>query len=330
MTTIYKLLDTTTQVDEKTRQVEVICSTASRDRIGDVVVQEGIDTVAYQKNPVVLWGHDSDKPVARASKISLQNGQLRAVAEFPPAGEDPDADWAYGKIKNRLVNAVSIGFLPKEWEPVDPKSPWDGYKFVESELVEFSFVSVPMNAEALIVGRSLMAKQLRDEALPSQRQQSEQEPQAEEQDGKALLAKLTELHAAVEKAGRVLSQKNADRLVLAHKSVQDCLAEHRAAVAAPDPTEADKGLTTKAGRVLSAKNEERLTTAQKCVKDVLDEHGFDPNAPTPEPDEDDANAQRQAPRPARRTHADIEGRSTATRFPDRIRREVELMKLRAS
>lgn len=153
---IFKLLDTKTSVDDKTRTVEVICSTESADRIGDVIVQEGIDTTRYRKNPVVLWGHDSDRPIARADKVFLQNGQLRAVAEFPPAGEDADADWAYGKIKNRLVNAVSIGFIPKEYEPVDPKNPWDGYKFLESEMVEFSFVSVPMNAEALIVGRSLM------------------------------------------------------------------------------------------------------------------------------------------------------------------------------
>lgn len=166
---VFKLLSTDTTVDDTTRTIEVICSTSAPDRIGDVIVQEGIDLTAYKANPVVLWGHDSDRPVARAEKVWVQNGQLRALAEFPPEGADPDADWVYGKVKNRLVNAVSIGFIPREWEPVDVKAPWDGYKYLESEMVEFSFVSVPMNAEALVVGRSFKLPKKREFALPSQR-----------------------------------------------------------------------------------------------------------------------------------------------------------------
>lgn len=169
MTIFHKLLDTKAKVDDATRTVEVICSTSAPDRIGDVIVQDGINTTRYKQNPVVLWGHDADRPVARAEKVFLQNGQLRAVASFPPAGEDADSDWVYGKIKNNLVNAVSIGFIPREWEPCDPKNPWDGYKYLESEMVEFSFVSVPMNAEALIVGRSLQIPNKRDFMLPSRR-----------------------------------------------------------------------------------------------------------------------------------------------------------------
>jgi HK97 family phage prohead protease len=153
---IHKLLNASMAFDDASRIVTCICSTATPDRIGDVVVQSGIDLTRYRSNPVVLWGHDSDMPVARAPTIGVQDGVLRATAQFPPAGADADSDWVYGKIKNRLINAVSIGFIPKSWEPVDPKSPWDGYRFDESELLEFSFVSLPMNAEALIVGRSLL------------------------------------------------------------------------------------------------------------------------------------------------------------------------------
>jgi HK97 family phage prohead protease len=167
---IHKLLSASMAFDDSTRTVTCICSTETPDRIGDVVVQAGIDLTAYRSNPVVLWGHDSDRPVARASAIGVQDGVLRASAQFPPAGEDADADWVYGKVKNRLVNALSIGFIPKSWEPVDPKSPWDGYRFDTSELLEFSFVSLPMNAEALIVGRSLLApKTVRALRPPSRR-----------------------------------------------------------------------------------------------------------------------------------------------------------------
>jgi HK97 family phage prohead protease len=170
MKTICKLLDTEVEASDELREVTVICSTESVDRIGDVVVQNGIDLRNFQKNPVVLWGHDSDRPVARATSIGVINGKLQATVQFPSPGEDPDADWVYGKVKNRLVNAVSIGFLPREWEPVDPKEPWDGYRFTESELCEFSFVSVPMNAEALIVGRSILPPKRREFTPPSRRE----------------------------------------------------------------------------------------------------------------------------------------------------------------
>lgn len=172
---IFKLFGSEPVVSEATRQVEVICSTATPDRIGDVVVQEGIDLTAYRTNPVVLWGHKSDKPVARAAQINVQNGQLRATVQFPPEGEDADADWTYGKIKNRLCNAVSIGFIPRAegdspgWEPIDPKEPWGAWRFTTTELLEFSFCSVPMNSEALVVGRSMYPPRMQRDLIPPSR-----------------------------------------------------------------------------------------------------------------------------------------------------------------
>lgn len=151
-----KLLDTSSVALADQRQVEVICSTGEPDRMGDVIVQNGIDLTAYKKNPVVLWGHSADVPIAKAVKIEVKNGKLQATVQFPPEGDDEDADWVYGKIKAGIVNATSVGFIPKDYEPLDPKQPWGGFKFLKSELLEFSFVSIPANAGCLIVGRSLL------------------------------------------------------------------------------------------------------------------------------------------------------------------------------
>jgi HK97 family phage prohead protease len=151
-----KLLDTSSVTLADQRQVKVICSTGDPDRMGDVIVQNGIDLTAYRKNPVVLWGHSADVPIAKAIEIDVKNGKLQATVQFPPEGDDEDADWVYGKIKAGIVNATSVGFIPREYEPLDPKQPWSGFKFAKSELLEFSFVSVPANAGCLIVGRSLL------------------------------------------------------------------------------------------------------------------------------------------------------------------------------
>jgi hypothetical protein len=64
--------------------------------------------------------------------------------------------------------------MPKQYEPVDPKQPWAGIKFTKSELLEFSFVSVPANAGCLIVGRSLLSAA--DMPLPSRGRSSGNEP----------------------------------------------------------------------------------------------------------------------------------------------------------
>jgi HK97 family phage prohead protease len=151
-----KLLDTSSVTLADQRLVTVICSTGEPDRMGDVIVQNGIDLTAYRKNPVVLWGHSADVPIAKAIEIDVKNGKLQATVQFPPEGDDEDADWVYGKIKAGIVNATSVGFIPKDYEPLDPKQPWGGFKFVKSELLEFSFVSIPANSGCLIVGRSLL------------------------------------------------------------------------------------------------------------------------------------------------------------------------------
>lgn len=150
-----KLLASSSLTLADQRIVKVICSTGKPDRMGDVIVQNGIDLTAYRDNPVVLWGHSADVPIAKAIEIDVKDGKLQATVQFPPEGDDEDADWVYGKIKAGIVNATSVGFIPKDYEPLNPKEPWGGYKFKTSELLEFSFVSVPANAGCLIVGRSL-------------------------------------------------------------------------------------------------------------------------------------------------------------------------------
>jgi HK97 family phage prohead protease len=136
------------------RQVRVVISTAGMDRAGDIVVPGGIDLTAYKSNPVVLWQHDPNCPSARCLEIAVKGGDVEALVQFPPEGDDPDADKLYRRIKNGVVNAASIGFNPTQAEPIKGA----GLKFVASELMEFSFVTIPCNADALIVARALKTK----------------------------------------------------------------------------------------------------------------------------------------------------------------------------
>ncbi|KAA0576685.1 HK97 family phage prohead protease [Azospirillum sp. Sh1] len=146
------------------RQVRVICSAPEVDRAGDMVVQSGIDLTAYRTNPVVLWQHDPDRPIARCVEIGVADGKLTALVQFPPAGDDELADLIFNRVKNKVVNAVSIGFMGKDLSALDPANPprfdangcnlGGGVKYETCELAELSFVSVPAVRGALVVERS--------------------------------------------------------------------------------------------------------------------------------------------------------------------------------
>ncbi len=137
------------------RQVRVTCSTPEVGRDGIVLDSTGIDLTAYRTNPVVLWQHDGDQPIARAVTIAIVGEELQALVQFPAEGVSPKADEVYGLIRAGVINTVSTGFDPLETAPMDPKAPDGPLHILRCELLEFSFVSIPAVRGALITERSM-------------------------------------------------------------------------------------------------------------------------------------------------------------------------------
>lgn len=143
------------------RQVRVVCSTAEVDRAGEIVVQEGIDTSAYMATGAgtVLWNHNPDKPIAKCIDIGVEGGSLVGLVEFPPAGEDPEADLYYSKVKFGSVSGVSIGFNPLVMEPMDKGNPKKGpQRYSKTELMEFSFTPVQANRGSVVTEKAMTTK----------------------------------------------------------------------------------------------------------------------------------------------------------------------------
>lgn len=120
---------------------KVLASTSAIDRQGDSIDQSGWDLTNFKKNPVMPWAHDyTELPVAKVTSIEVTQLGLEAEFEFAPAEGNPKAQQIKVLYDNGYLNAVSVGFIPKER---------NGKSITKSELLEISFVPVPANQEAL-------------------------------------------------------------------------------------------------------------------------------------------------------------------------------------
>jgi HK97 family phage prohead protease len=136
------------------RQIRVVASDPTVDRVKDVMVPEGCVLDNYKSNPIVLANHDADHPIGRAVP-TIQNGRLEALIEFAPKGISVKADEYCGLYKCGVMSAVSVGFDPIDVKPIKD----GGLRYEKWELMEISCVSVPANPAATVIQRALSAEQ---------------------------------------------------------------------------------------------------------------------------------------------------------------------------
>lgn len=129
-----------------------VISDESPDRVNDVVVQAGISLTNFNENPVALVGHDrSQMPIGVWKNFRIQGTSTLADLQLATKGTSREADLARSLIDQGILRAVSVGFRPLQSEPIKPR----GMKYIKSELLEISLVSVPMHPRAVLVAKSL-------------------------------------------------------------------------------------------------------------------------------------------------------------------------------
>jgi HK97 family phage prohead protease len=149
---IFRSLPSSVSTLAEKRQVLVRASSPSVDLAGDIVEQSGIILSAFHANPVVLWQHDPGQPIARALQTGMSGGNLTALIQFPPEGTSAQSDEAWRLIQAGIVSTVSIGFDPIKTEPLHGGR--RGFKYLQSLLLEISFVSIPANGDAGVIARA--------------------------------------------------------------------------------------------------------------------------------------------------------------------------------
>jgi len=136
--------------DGERTTVQVMTEDIARD--GMVLRADGVDTGAYMDNPVVLWNHGRthDQPIARTVDMQRVDGGLRATVEWD---RDEFSQEIKRKVKDGFLNAVSIGWRTEDAE----EQTVDGRNVpvvTRADMTEFSFVSVPADAGALVTKRN--------------------------------------------------------------------------------------------------------------------------------------------------------------------------------
>lgn len=139
------------------RTIRVRASTAAPDRDNDTISVHGWDLGNFVKNGPFLWAHDSHSPpVGRSIRTWVEDEALKSVVQFPTEEEAGAhfafADSIYRLYKAGYLNAVSVGFSPKEWVMAEARGEF-AFDFKKQELLEISAVPVPANPEALIEAR---------------------------------------------------------------------------------------------------------------------------------------------------------------------------------
>jgi HK97 family phage prohead protease len=146
MNRAYSLLEVKSVEDEK-RIITGIATSPSPDRVGDVVEPLGVKFT----NPMpLLHQHDAQRPVGTVKFNKPTKTGITFEATLPridePGPLKDRVDTAWGEVKAGLVRAVSIGFRPLEYTIMDD----GGYRFIESEVLELSLVTIPAQADAKI------------------------------------------------------------------------------------------------------------------------------------------------------------------------------------
>lgn len=126
--------------DEKT--ITVVASDETEDRQGEIVRVSGWDLKNFKKNPVMLVSHDYSQLPIGTWEVSKREGKLVAKATFSSI---PKAKEVETLVKEGILSAVSVGFIVKKRNDIDPAI------IEKAELLEISWVSVPANPSALML-----------------------------------------------------------------------------------------------------------------------------------------------------------------------------------
>jgi HK97 family phage prohead protease len=129
--------------DDGSIMIRGMASTADFDRAGDSISADawtkgGLHN--FEKNPIILFNHDYNRPIGRATGLKSTENGLELTAKISKSAGD-----VAELVKDGVLGAFSVGFRVKDADYLEET---DGLRIKDAELFEVSVVSVPCNQSA--------------------------------------------------------------------------------------------------------------------------------------------------------------------------------------
>lgn len=150
------VFDTAKAENQPEPDFEVVISSETRDRHGEIISQAGINITNYMKSPVVLYGHFSSTwdlregiPIVGYTDEIIKDTKTKqtiAKGRFIPKGISPIADQVRALYEAGMPMPTSVGGRVNSYDV-------DNEIITAFELMEWSFVVIPANPDAIAVAR---------------------------------------------------------------------------------------------------------------------------------------------------------------------------------
>jgi HK97 family phage prohead protease len=140
LTSTFKALEN----DDGSVMIRGMASTADFDRAGDTISAEAWQKGGlknFEKNPIILFNHDYDRPIGRATGMKAGPEGLELECKISKSAHGNVAEL----VKDGVLGAFSVGFRVKDADYIKET---DGLMIKDAELFEVSVVSVPCNQAA--------------------------------------------------------------------------------------------------------------------------------------------------------------------------------------
>lgn len=151
-----------TKMDDGSRTRRFIASDETQDRMGDVIRVKGWKFNQFAKNPVALWGHDSDGfPIGKVHDWNQEMAEGRPVLmesiTYFSEQANPVSEAVLRMIDEGGLRAVSVGFVPtRAYKPKNETERKElnlgpyGVLYEEQQQLELSNCTIPANPNALL------------------------------------------------------------------------------------------------------------------------------------------------------------------------------------
>ena len=252
-------------VEKVGEKMLAIASTDTPDRMGDSLDQSRWDLKQFKKNPVLIAGHDyaPEKVIGVARNIKIEDNKLIFEPDFhelTQLARDLGA-----MVREGILKAFSVGFIPNAmWNPDD--------KSAKNELLEISLVSVPANAEALMIDAKGYCDEVKckitDWVAKSVKDEAEEKKKPKTKSPKCRMTDETFDDCLARKIPEIMDEDDSidqdQAVAIASKYCKKPCDEE------PDEEEGKSiKVEEKEGRVLSKKNKEKIQSAVDITKQAV-------------------------------------------------------------